>query len=73
RLTEEAVKNGKYEIFNHVTVANLDSTHAATLDNITIKAALVQAEGINADKAYTEAKGLLDKSSTPATEEPAED
>ncbi|MBR6280985.1 MAG: SipW-dependent-type signal peptide-containing protein [Lachnospiraceae bacterium] len=71
RLTEEAVKNGKYEIFNHVTVANLDSTHAAKLDDITIKAALVQAEGVSAEAAYTQAQGLLAPAAAPVA--PAED
>lgn len=64
RLTNPAVANGKYEIFNKVTVADLDSTHAATLDDITIKAALVQAEGVTADAAYTQAQGLLAPAAT---------
>lgn len=58
RLTEKAVKNGQYLIFSEVTVA--DVTNNETLDNITIKAALIQAEGITAEAAYTNATDLLE-------------
>lgn len=57
RLTEEAVASGKYEIFSEVTVA--DVANGETLDDITIKAALIQSEGITAEAAYTEAAKLL--------------
>ena len=57
RLTEEAVASGQYEIFNQVTVA--DVANGESLDDITIKAALIQAEGISAADAYTEAAKLL--------------
>ncbi|MCR4999595.1 MAG: hypothetical protein K6A05_07145 [Lachnospiraceae bacterium] len=50
-----------YEIFDKVTIAaNLDSKHATDLDAITVKAALIQAEGFdNADAAYAQAASLL--------------
>ncbi|MCR5641201.1 MAG: SipW-dependent-type signal peptide-containing protein [Lachnospiraceae bacterium] len=58
RLTEEAVAGGQYEIFNQVTVADLEN--GAELDDITIKAALIQAEGVTAADAYGMAGDLLD-------------
>ena len=57
RLTDEAIASGQYEIFKQVTVA--DVANGETLDDITIQAALIQAEGIEADAAYTEAAKLL--------------
>ncbi len=53
-----------YEIFDKVTIANLKSNHATDLEAITVKAALIQAEGFdNADAAYA---SLLASAQEPA-------